>query len=314
MNSSLITYYFTWNTMSANPEITQLEVEKLLKGIKIPSPPQLIADLQMEMSMPDPDLNELSSLIRKDAGISGAVLKTVNSSYYGKKDVTSISKAVMLLGMKTVMNIVNTLCLRETLGSSSVDEDERFKVLTKFWDSATDVAQCCQIIAKHIHFQPDNKAYTVGLFHNAGVPLMIERFSNYPDVMIESYSQNNDRIIDIENKEFNTNHAVLSFYTARSWKLPESICNVIANHHNGIEALEDKNNTLTTDERTLTAILMLAQHISCLYKALANQDTDFEWEIIGDTVLAHLSLSDMDYDDLVSYAADKGIGAQSYFM
>ena len=300
--------------MSANPEITQLEVEKLLKGIKIPSPPQIIADLQMEMSMPDPDLNELSSLISKDVGLSGAVLKTVNSPYYGKKDVTSISKAVMLLGMKTVMNIVNTLCLRETLDSANVDDDERFKMLTKFWDSATDVAQCCQIIAKHIHFQPDNKAYTAGLFHNAGVPLMIERFPIYPEVMKQSYSQNELRIIDIENKEFNTNHAVLSFYTARSWKLPENICNVIANHHNGINALENTKNNLTSEERTLTAILMLAQHISALYRILANQETDMEWEIIGSTVLGYLSLSDIDYDDLVSYAADKGIGAQSYFM
>jgi len=300
--------------VSANPEITQLEVEKLLKGIKIPSPPQLIADLQMEMSMPDPDLNELSSLINKDVGLSGAILKTVNSPYYGKKDITSISKSVMLLGMKTVMNIINTLCLSETIAESSVEQDKKFKMLTKFWDSATDVAQCCQIIAKHVRFKPDNTAYMARLFHNAGIPLLMERFNNYPEIMIQSYEQNKIRIVDIENNILNTNHAVLSFYTARSWKLPESICNIISNHHNGISVLTNQNNNLTANERTLSAILMLAQNIAGLYRILGNQETDMEWEIIGSKVNEYLGLTEFDYDDLISYANDQGIGVQSYFL
>ncbi|VAW98286.1 hypothetical protein MNBD_GAMMA22-2447 [hydrothermal vent metagenome] len=300
--------------MSANPEITQQEVEKLLKGIKIPSPPQLLAELQMEMSMPSPDLNELSNSISKDVGLSGAVLKTVNSPYYGNKDTASISKAVMLLGMKTIMNIVNTLCLRESMTNSSPDKAKKFKMLTTFWDSATDVAQSCQIVAKKIHFKPENKAYIVGLFHNAGIPLLMERFENYPEIIMNSYAQNKHRIVDIENQELKTNHAVLSYYTAKSWNLPENLCNVISNHHNGINVLNIKNNNLTLEEQSLCAILMLAQHIAGLYRILGNQETDLEWQIIGNRVIDFLGLSDFDYDDLISYTNDKGIGVQSYFM
>lgn len=300
--------------MSANPEITQQEIEKLLRGIKIPSPPQLIADLQMEMSMPEPDLNELANLINKDIGISGAVIKTVNSPYYGNKDITSISKAVMLLGMKTLMNIVNTLCLRDSMTNSSIEDDKKFKMLSKFWDSATDVAQSCQIIAKCIHFKPDNEAYMVGLFHNSSIPLLIERFPDYPEIMINSYSQNNNRIVDIENKILNTNHAVLSYYAARSWKLPNNLCNVISEHHNGVNVLMDTNNNLTSDERTLLAILMLAQHIAGLYRILGNQDTDLEWELTRSEVIDYLGISEFDYEDILSYASDQGIGVQSYFI
>ncbi len=300
--------------MSANPEITQQEVEKLLKGIKIPSPPKLIADLQLEMSTPSPDLNKLSDLITKDVGLSGAVLKTVNSPYYGDKNTSSIAKAVMLLGMKTVMNIVNTLCLRDSMTGNPNEAGEKFKMLTKFWDSATDVAQSCQIIAKKIQFTPENKAYTAGLFHNAGIPLLMDRFDNYPEIMLDSYAQNQHRIVDIENQIFNTNHAVLSYYTAKSWKLPESLCKVISNHHNGIDVFSTKKNNLTLDEQTLCAILMLAQHIACLYRILGNQENDLEWQIIGEKVIDFLGLSDFDYDDLISYTTDQGIGVQSYFI
>ncbi len=300
--------------MSATQEITQQEVEKLLKGIKIPSPPQIIADLQMEMSMPDPDLNELSTLINKDVGLSGAIIKTVNSPFYGNKDISSIPKAVMMLGMKTVMNIVNTLCLRMTVSEPSVEDEEKFKMLTKFWDSATDVAQCCQLISKKIHFKPENQAYIVGLFHNAGIPLLMERYDNYPDIMVLSYTQQENRLVDIENEHLKTNHAVLSFYTAKSWKLPMSLCNVIASHHDGARVFEDKKNNLTSDERTLSAILMLAQHIAGLYRILANQEIDFEWETNRSAVIEYLGMSEFDLDDLISYTNEQGIGVQSYFI
>ncbi len=299
--------------MSASQEITQQEVEKLLKGIKIPSPPQIIADLQMEMSMPDPDLNELTNLISKDVGLSGAIIKTVNSPFYGNKDISSISKAVMMLGMKTVMNIVNTLCLRTTVAEPSVENEEKFKMLTKFWDSATDVAQCCQLVSKKINFKPENQAYMVGLFHNAGIPLLMERYENYPDIMIQSYSQQGQRIVDIENELLKTNHAVLSFYTAKSWKLPKVLCNVIASHHDGTRVFEDKINNLSSDERILSAILMLAQHIAALYRILGNQETDFEWDTNRAGVIDYLGLSEYDFDDLISYTNEQGIGVQSYF-
>ncbi len=84
--------------MAAESPMTQGNVEKILKEITIPSPPQIVADLQMEMAMPDPDLNAMADMISKDPGLAGGVLKTLNSPFYGNHDIGSISKAVMMLG------------------------------------------------------------------------------------------------------------------------------------------------------------------------------------------------------------------------
>lgn len=59
--------------------------------------------------MPDPDLPELADMISNDPGLAGGVLNTRNSPCYGHRDIGSISKAVMLLGMDTLAGIVNTL-------------------------------------------------------------------------------------------------------------------------------------------------------------------------------------------------------------
>ncbi|MDX1285681.1 MAG: HDOD domain-containing protein, partial [Draconibacterium sp.] len=156
--------------MAAENPITQENVEEILKGITIPSPPQIVADLQMEMAMPNPDLNEMADMISKDPGLAGGVLKTLNSPFYGNRDIESISKAVMMLGMNTVANIVNTLYLRDSMSQQDDIADDVYKAMTRFWDSATDVARACHLVAHRLRYQNPDAAYMLGLFHNAGIP------------------------------------------------------------------------------------------------------------------------------------------------
>lgn len=299
--------------MTADSTLTQEHIEKILKGITIPSPPQIIADLQMEMAMPEPELNEMADMISKDPGLAGGVLKTLNSPFYGNRDIASISQAVMMLGMTTVANIVNTLYLRDNLSQNDDVSDETYKAMTRFWDSATDVARACRIVAKRQRVNNPDMAYMLGLFHNAGIPLLMQRFPDYPAMIVQSYLLENDRIVDVENKHLKTNHAVVSFYAARSWKLPEILCRVIAEHHNAVEIFSDQDKT-DPDEKSYLAILKIGEHLAGLSRTIGNNENDEEWQQIEESVLEYIGLSQFDYEDLVSYAADNGIGGQSYFM
>jgi len=298
--------------MSAENPLTQENIEAILKGITIPSPPQVVADLQMEMAMPNPDLNEMADMISKDPGLAGGVLKILNSPFYGNRDIASISQAVMMLGMNTVANIVNTLYLRDSM-SLQDDIDDVYKAMIRFWDSATDVARACQLVAQRLRYQNPDAAYMLGLFHNTGIPLLMQRFPDYPQVIAESYLHKEHRIVDCENRHYKTNHAVVSFYAARSWKLPEQICKVIAAHHSAVDIFTDKDKT-DADEKYLHAILKMGEHLTGLYRTLGNHEEDLEWQKIEENVLDYLGLSQFDYDDLVAYAADNGIGGQTYFM
>ena len=299
--------------MPAESTLTQENIEDILKGITIPSPPQIIADLQMEMAMPDPDLNEMADMISKDPGLAGGVLKTLRSPIYGNRDISSISQGVMMLGMTTVANIVNTLYLRDSLSQNDDVPEEIYKAMTRFWDSATDVARACRIVAKRLRINDPDMAYMLGLFHNAGIPLLMQRFPNYPEMIVQSYSLEKERVVDVENELLKTNHAVISFYAARSWKLPDILCRVIAEHHNAVEIFSDRDKT-DPDEKSYLAILKIGETLACLSRTLGNNEIDEEWEQIGSAVLEYVGLSQIDYEDLASYALDSGIGGQAYFM
>jgi HD-like signal output (HDOD) protein len=287
------------------PEISKEQLDKILLGITIPPQPQIMVDLQMEQVMPDPDINHIAKLISQDVGLAGTVLKVVNSPFYGLSNkIISIQQAVGILGMNSVVNIVNGISIKSSMS------DEKIKTLTRFWDSAMDVAMTSATLAKAVGYNYPDNAYILGLFHNCGVPLLMAKFDNYVDVMIESYTGNYDRIVDFENQQFNTNHAVIGYYTAKSWNLPKVLCDIIAEHHNCRRLYTSKSQE--SDKATLTSILKMAEHICGSYKILGRQEEDHEWNDIGQLVLEFLGFNDYDLDNFKETFSEMGISPNNY--
>jgi hypothetical protein len=84
---------------------------KTLKGIAIPSRPQVLVQLENELTKDDPDPRVIARLISGDVGLSAAVLKTVNSPFFGlSRRISSVAQAVSLLGMRSATQIVTGLC------------------------------------------------------------------------------------------------------------------------------------------------------------------------------------------------------------
>jgi len=286
--------------------LTQEQIANVLLGIKIPPQPQILVDLQIEQIMPDPDIKRIASLIRRDVGLAGTVLKVVNSSFYGLSNkITSVDQAVSLIGLDSVINIINGVSIKSEMS------DEAITHMNRFWDTANDIALIATNIAKMVGFQKPDLAYLLGLFHNSGVPLLMNKFDNYLGVLEQSYGNNSQRIIDIENDLLNTNHAVVGYYIAKSWNLPKVLCEAIAEHHNCERHFLGKHQT-DSDVKTLLAILKLAEHVCGSFKILGNQDIDFEWELIGSDVLTHLGLGEYDVELLEASIEEMGISFKNY--
>jgi HD-like signal output (HDOD) protein len=286
--------------------LTQEQIAHVLHGIKIPPQPQILVDLQIEQIMPDPDINQIAKLISRDVGLAGTVLKVVNSSFYGLSNkITSVDQAVSLIGLDSVINIINGVSIKSEMS------DETITHMNRFWDTANDIAMIATNVAKMVGFQKPDLAYLLGLFHNAGVPLLMNRFDNYLEVLEQSYANNSDRIIDMENNVLKTNHAVVGYYIGKSWNLPKVLCDAIAEHHNCERLFLGKQRT-ETDAKTLLAILKVAEHVCGSHKILGNQEVDFEWELVGNEVLTHLGLGEYDLEQLEATLDEMGISVKNY--
>lgn len=282
-------------------ELTSDQIKTLLQGISIPPQPQIMVDLQMEQLAPDCDINRVAQLISQDVGLSGSILKTVNSAFFGLKNkITSVRQACHLLGINSVVNIVNALTIRGELSDEDIVE------LSRFWDSAQDVAMVAAALAKQIGAQSPEEAYTFGLFHNCGIPLLMRRFDNYLNVMREAYRAPDPRIIDVENRHFYTNHAVVGYYVAKSWNLPRYVCEAIHDHHS-CEVIFADPDYPQVEKKNLLAILKMAEHICSSYRTLGGQEVDHEWLMLEDDVLMYVGLSAYDFQQMKEAYLEVGL-------
>lgn len=275
-------------------ELSPEQIQQALQGISIPPQPQIMVDLQFEQYMPDPDLETIARLIAQDPGLSGALLKLVNSPYFGLANkIGSIQRAVNLLGSRSIINLINAQSIKGEMS------DETIVTLNRFWDTAQDVAMTCLTLAKRTGIQAVDEAYTLGLFHDCGVPLMLKRFPDYMGVLEASYANAgmDTRVVDTENRIFNTNHAVVGYFTAKSWRLPEHISSAIANHHNALAIFRDESSR-NTPLKNLLAVLKMAEHICASHRVLGNQAQDHEWNVVGPLVLDYIGLSEYDFEHL----------------
>lgn len=265
------------------------KIEEILGGMKIPSAPAILGELNEIMGHDEPDVGMVADAIGRDVGIAASVLKTVNSAFFGlKAKINSIRQATALLGLLNINNIVTGLALKNSLGEGEgVSPPE-------FWDSPVNVALVSAMLAQRYGgIQPD-EAYLLGLFQNAGEVMMVQRFKDgYLNTLYEAREGGLNQT-ELENERYGTNHAVVAFFLSKGWGLPEHLCKVIQRHHDASNFLQEEGGAVSLD-RTLMAVLKMSEHIdACFWGRKENS----EWMRHGDAVLSYLGVSSIEFLDV----------------
>lgn len=267
-------------------DISVADAEKSIKGIAIPPRPALLTEINNELQKAAPDINRLSARIAADVGLSAAVLKVINSPYFGlRSKVGSISMAVQLLGIQNVKSIVTGLLLKAAMSGGGIS-------LERFWDSSEKVARIAAFVASTLPRAPRDEAYTLGLFRECGIPLLMQRFPEYMETLKLAAGDERPMVM-IEDERHGTNHAVVGFMVARTWGLPETLTDALLRHHD--PAVFDKNDKAASGVRTLVAINYLAEYLN---DTVVRMRDNLQWKQVSDRVLSCLGINMGDLDEL----------------
>jgi len=189
------------------------QVDALIKSIRIPPRPSLLADLQRELASADPEPGEIGHIVASDVGMSGALLKLANSSFYGgKRKAKSIEQAILFLGINQVAALMAGLLGRRAIPADSA-------ALANFWDISTLRSQAMVFLSRRLRVGEPDVAHTFGLFCDTGMPLLIDRFPGYDATLLAASIEPERPYTDIENDRHNTSHAAIGCMLARSWGL-----------------------------------------------------------------------------------------------
>lgn len=257
-----------------------------VSGFQVPVKPEILTSIDKLMAENEPDIDKIAALISSDVGLSASILKIINSPMYGmNRGISKIKQAVMMLGLKTINSLVTAILLKQSFsGKSSIS-------LERFWDDANDIANAMIFIGNKVKTKiPVEMLYTIGLFHDCGIPLLALKYEDYKDVLIEANSSD-DSFITVEEKHYQTNHAVLGYYVSSSWHLPKEICQLILQHHDNRYLLSD----VDYEYKIAFAALKAAENMVERAKRFKYAKN---WQESEELILDILGISVVDYADL----------------
>ncbi|WP_286233425.1 HDOD domain-containing protein [Thalassotalea sediminis] len=267
--------------------------EKILmdikRGFSVPPQPDLLLRLQELMSQEEPDINEISALISQDVAVSSTIIKTVNSPVYGlSRSIADINRAAKYIGITGISTLVTGILMRKCFNQcdSSI-------ALEEFWDNAQHIANMSVLIGKNIKLAiSTDKLFSLGLFHDCGIPVMAMKYQNYSEIYQYAHNTPSETLTDIEDSLYQVNHATLGYYVASSWRLPKDLCQLILCHH-------DRTFLLSNNKRCAQvyfSILKMAENI--IYQQKHFRDTT-DWAYLKNDVLACLDFEEDQYIDLL---------------
>lgn len=252
-----------------------------------PPRPSSLVNIQHEMNKETPDVRYVAEQIAADIALSAALLRTVNAPFYGLRNkVCSALDAVNLIGLTRTLHLVTAEAVRNSIPLPAGMEH--------FWDDTTKIAIMSASIAKHLALDA-NPAYLMGLFHDAAVPLMAVKHSDYLSAYMK-FQCNEQEVHEAEQAKYNMNHAMLGGLLARAWYLPAPLIEAIRLHHSHELFVLG----LDRDILNLVSVLLIADQIASQLKG----DMDAHFSRIEYKVREHLNLLD---DTLYQLTIDKAL-------
>ena len=172
---------------------------------------------------------ELADLIAQDQSILSAILKLVNSAFYGfPRKITSVHQAVVILGFSTVKSIA--------LGASIFKAKPRKGGKEVFdrnalWVHSLGVATASKLIAQKIGHSDTDEAFVAGLLHDVGKVVFDTQFPDEFRDVVEKAEDENILLLEAERELLGLDHAEAGQILLFKWQLPLPVVNAVGFHH-----------------------------------------------------------------------------------
>jgi diguanylate cyclase (GGDEF)-like protein len=209
-------------------------VERIRACPNLPSLPTIAVQVLDLAARPEVDIAEIARIISKDPALSGKILRTVNSSFYGRSQhVSTISHALVILGLQSVKTLVLGFSLVSNLTKS---KSKGFKHLS-YWRHSIYSATAARTIATKLGVVQQEEAFLSALLMDIGMLVLDQVVGDaYGDV--HGGAKSHADLPAAETAALGMSHAEVGAMLAEQWKLPPVLTMPIKHHHHP-ELVED---------------------------------------------------------------------------
>ena len=216
------------------------EVRNIIKDTKsLPTIPGIITKLNSLSANSKSTIQDMARLVSSDQVLSARILRLVNSPSYGFYRVSTITNAMILLGV----DVVTSLCL-----SSSLFEIMETNVFG-LWEHSLGAGVASNIIARKLGLAECEEISTAALLHDIGKVIIKIKFQDDYEQLLSIIKNREVSIREAERELLDTDHAEVGGWLAKSWFLPDKLIEPIVFHHEVHKS---------TTHQTKTAVVHLA--------------------------------------------------------
>lgn len=209
----------------------KIELLKRIAGNpNIPSPPTVILRVLDQASKPDCTIGDLCQIIHMDPGLSGRVLRIVNSALFGlSRPVTSIQRALAVVGLNSTRLLVLAISFPEMQRKLARVEAE---VTRRYWKASVAGAIVARELARKMRAGDPEDDMVAGLLRDLG-ELILQQImpDDYQRVLKATEADVPASRIDLEESHCGLHHAEVSAFILDRWRLPAEVTEAIRHHH-----------------------------------------------------------------------------------
>jgi putative nucleotidyltransferase with HDIG domain len=270
------------------------ELKKIIMDTKtLPTLPSVVNKLNSLSDNDKTSVQEMARIVSSDQVLSARILRLANSPSYGFYRVSTISNAMILLGV----NVVKSLAL-----SSSI-----FEIMEKnsmgLWEHSLGVGVAANLIARKLNLPECEEIATAALLHDIGKVIISLKCSDAEHEIHRSIRESGIYTQEAERQILDTDHAEIGGWLAKSWFLPDKLSEPITFHH---DVTQSENHRIKTAVVHIADVLIKASGFGDSGDCYVPRIQQVAWDV--------LKLNDQILAEIVDDLEDKLVEAKNFSL
>ena len=205
------------------------ELQATFRVEQLPAMPHSALNvLQLDNDLSKVNINDLVRPIEADPGLTTQVLKFLNSAFFGfQNPVSSVKQGIALVGIRTVKNFVlwkAVFSLIPKTGDSTFD----VKLL---WQDSLRRALFARLLVTQLGCEEQDLVFAGALLQDMAIPLLLKKKPQQTSMLLQDMKKHPEkRLSELEMANHGWTHADAAEMMCKSWRIPEDLQMLLANH------------------------------------------------------------------------------------
>jgi HD-like signal output (HDOD) protein len=204
-----------------------IDLKRVLAGAQLSALPQSAIRL-LELAQ-DPGIGpkEFAVPIESDPGLTGQVLRFVNSSYFGfAREIATVKQALSLVGVRTIKNFALWSAVFSLMPNPKCGPLE----IKSLWQDSLRRALLARALARICVAKDPEESFAAALLQDMALPLLAKELPQQYGKLLAAREQGKYRLWKLEESAFGWSHADAAAIMARQWNLPDAFAQLIGGH------------------------------------------------------------------------------------